>query len=468
MTTAQVEDRKLTRELATFAAGLRFEDLPEPVAKAAAYTLLDFLGVAIDGSRQPHARAARALSLGLGEGGVATVLGGRARTAPDRAAFLNGLFGSSGPNLDDVCKESLGHPGVGVHPAVLAVSEHFGASGRDAITAIVAGYEVAMRVGAAIGADAFERGWHPRGGPNVFGAACAVARLRGGGEDVIAAALGLAGNRAGGVLAASFFHDAWYTLSAASSHDGVVAGLLAEQGFTAGDAILEDARFNGYCRLVSAAPDWDRLVDGLGEDFEILKVYFKTYPASATTHAAIDATLALVSEHDIAPAAIDRIRVHGYRILADQVGGRHPRSALHASISVPYLVSVAAVDRTVTAAQLRAERLIDPQLASLQDRVELVVDERLDRLVPRYFPARVEIVTRDGRRVDHEVITPRGDPENPLTHVELERKFTDLIRPLIAPDVAGQVTEMVRNLADVADVRVLGDALRDGLHLEVS
>jgi 2-methylcitrate dehydratase PrpD len=458
---SDVDRPPATRRIAGFVDRLGYADLPEPVVDQAKRLLLDFLAAALAGGTRPHVRAAQQVSLAPGGGAEqSTVLATDRQVAMDRAAFLNGLAGSSTPQLDDVCKESLGHPGVGTHPAVLAVGEARGSSGRDALVAIVAGYELAWRVGAAVGLGAFNRGWHPRGGCNVFAAAVAAAKLLGlHGEDSYCAVLGLAGNQAAGLMSACFWHDAWYLLSGHASQNGVMAALLARAGYTAGDTVLEDP-YGGYCTVVCDRPDWDRLLVGLGERFELPLTGQKLHASSAATHAAIDATLALADAHDLRPDQVATVQVRTYQVAAQTLGKRHPDRHVHAAMSIPYLVAVALTDRQVSLPQFTADKLADPQLRALQDRVEMVLDPQLDAMAPRHLPAEVIVNTTDGRVLTERVVSPKGDPDNPLTDQETRDKFRMLAAGVLRPDAVEETIELVDRLDELADLGELTAVLR--------
>jgi len=447
-----------TRQLAEYIDGLSYEDLPEPVIEKAKGAVFDYLGAALAGSVWPHARRALGVVRSLGGVPESTILGTREKTAADRAAFLNSLFGSSAPQLDDVYKDSLGHPGVGTIPAALAIGERVNGGGKQVITAIVGGYEAATRIGAAVGREAFDRGWHPRAGCNVFAAAVASAKLlRLESPETYCAVLGLAGNRASGLTSAAFFHEAFYTLSGNASRDGVEAALLAEAGYDAGCTILEN-EYGGYCRVVCDNPDWSRLTENLGEQFGILGVAQKPYSSCMCAHAAIDATLSIVEQHDIRPRDVERIRVQGFKELTETFGQPYPENPVHATMSIPYLVSVAITDRQVLPSQL--ERLTDREVASLQERVELVLDPELERLYPHYMGATVEIGTTDGARHQVSVRIPKGDPENPLLLEELRDKFRNLAREILDPDAVEEAVEMIDALENLADIGALTSVLR--------
>lgn len=454
------ERRPATRILAEWVDGLRYADIPDDVLGLAKGMLIDYLGCAVAGAQRPHVEAARQIHLSLGGNEQATILGTDRLTSIDRAAFLNGMAGSSTPQLDDVCKESLGHPGVGTHPAALAVAEAVHASGRDLLVAIVAGYELSWRVGAAVGLGAFNQGWHPRGGCNVFSSAVAAGKLLGlEGIDTYCNVLGLAGNQAAGLMSVCFWHDAWYTLSAHASQNGVVAAMLAQSGFTAGTTVLEDP-YGGYGSVVSDHTDWDRLLEGLGERFELPFTGTKPHSSSGATHGAIDAVLAIVQRDGVTADDVDRIEVRTYGVAAETLGRKFPTSHVHATMSVPYLVARALLDGQIWLDQFTEDKLKDPLVRDLQERLTMVRDPELDAMAPKHLPHRVTITTKDGRELTELVVAPKGDPDNRMTADELNDKFRRLAGDVLTPEAADAAVEQVANLEDLSDVGALTATLR--------
>ncbi|MFF0099455.1 MmgE/PrpD family protein [Micromonospora sp. NPDC005257] len=451
-----------TAALARWAADLRYDDLSADVVARVRGLLLDHLGVAVLGSTRDHHRrwVSTELRMGGGEPGLSTVVGTALRVAPDRAAFLNGVAGSSGPNLDDVWHGSLGHPGVGTFPALLARGEEVRASGPALIEAAVVGYEVTMRIGTALGRSAFDRGWHPRGGCNA--AAAAVASLKVGGEqraEVYQAAIGLAVNAAAGVVGAAYFSDAWYALSGQASREGLLAGLAARAGLRATDEPLAADR--GYLAAASDQVDLDSLTDGLGGEPMLMRAGQKLYPSSGATHAALEAAVAARTELGCDAAEIVEINGWGFREMVDVLGRSHPSTALAASMSTPYVVACGVRDGGFDLSHLDSGRIADPELARLQSVTRLVVDDRLDRLPPRHLGARIQLVARDGRQATAEVLAASGHAGNPLGFDRVAGK----VRRLLAgrwPEAS--VDRLVEGAAGLpaTDVEALMRAVRLG------
>ncbi|MGC4897421.1 MmgE/PrpD family protein [Micromonospora sp. DT31] len=451
-----------TEALARWAADLRYDSLSDDVVERVRGLLLDHLGVAVLGSTRDHHRrwVSTELRMAGGETGASTVVGTALRVAPDRAAFLNGVAGSSGPNLDDVWHGSLGHPGVGTFPALLARGEEVRAPGTALIEAAVVGYEVTMRIGSALGRSAFDRGWHPRGGCNA--AAAAVASLKVGGErrpEVYQAAIGLAVNAAAGVVGAAYFSDAWYALSGQASREGLLAALGAHAGLRATDEPLAADR--GYLAAASDRVDLASLTDGLGGEPMLMQTGQKLYPSSGATHAALEAAVAARRELGCAGSDIVKIDGWGFREMVDVLGRPHPTTALAASMSTPYVIACGVRDGGFDLSHLDLGRIADPELARLQSATRLVVDDRLDRLPPRHLGARIRLVTRDGREATVEVLAASGHAGNPLGFDRVADKVRRLLTGRWPESLVDQLVDSTAALPRT-DVEGLMRAVRSG------
>lgn len=444
------------RALAVRAAGLRFADLDAVVVERIRGLILDHVGVAALGATRPHCDRLRDVEVDLAGGasqgadGV-TVLGTTLRLPVDRAAFLNGVAGSSGPNLDDVCHGSLGHPGVGTLPAALTVGAQAGADGRALVEATAAGYEVAIRLGEAVGRSAFDRGWHPRGGCNAMAAAVAALRVVGCDDpQVLLRGMAHAANATGGLVGASYFADSWFTLSGHASRVGVQAARLALAGVTAPVGALDGP--HGYLRATSDEPLVEALVAAPDAPPRLLDAGQKLYPSSGATHAALEATVAARGRLGCTAADVAAVEVAGFRQLVGVLGVPHPANAVAASMSVPYVVACGLIDGTFDLRHLEDDRLVDPVVTRLQDLVTLTLDARLDALPPAHLGARVTVRTRDGRSETVEVLTASGHPGRPLGRDDLVGKLRRL--PLGA-DVVDRIAAACVALPDGGPAEVL-------------
>jgi len=292
-----------TATLAAYVANLKYEDIPTEVLERAKALTLDFLGSAVRARSEAESTPsllAMLATLGLDGKGDATVCGDARTYTPAIAALLNGALGHS-LDFDDTHADSSLHPSAPVVPAAFAVGEILGSSGRDVLTAIVAGYEVCCRLGNALDPTShYAKGFHPTATAGTYGAAAAAAKLYKLNADQIVAAFGVSGSQAAGSLQ-FLVNGAWnkrYQVGAAAMN-GVVAASLAREGFIGSTESVEGKHglLAGYTD--DAHPE--KATAGLGKVFETMKIGIKPYPSCRYTHAAIDALIAMRREHNLTP-----------------------------------------------------------------------------------------------------------------------------------------------------------------------
>jgi 2-methylcitrate dehydratase PrpD len=452
-------------ELAQFCTTLDWDRLDTLVRGRTRELVLDLVGVTLAGSRQPSSAAAYRAALALGGVGQASLIGAR---TPDGApavwaALANGTAAHA-VELDDVTTESSLHPGVAIIPAALAIAQERGSSPQAFFAAIVAGYEVTMRVGNALNpASAYARGFHPTGVAGVFGAAVAAGRLIGLDAAGLTQALGIAGTMAAGSL--EYLSDGAWTkrLNAGwAAHAGISAATLAQAGFT-GPASVFDGRL-GVLHAFTDAPFGDRLLADLGHVPQIMRVSIKPYACCRYNHGLIDGALQLAAQTPIAAADVARIKLGvlsgGALLVAEPIEHkRNPRNIVDAQFSAPYAVAAALVFGTGGIDAYREERLEDPRVRDLMSRTDCYQDPALDAVYPRQWPAAVEIELRDGRRLATRVPYATGEPENPVPRAALVDKFVSLATGSLAEPRA--VAEMILHLEqEVGGMETLSTMLR--------
>jgi 2-methylcitrate dehydratase PrpD len=417
-------------QLAAFAASLTWGDLDSAVQDRTAELVLDFLGVTAGGTAAPSSLAAARLLDGDRRPGACTVIGRRGGYLPEMAALINGIAGH-GLELDDVTRESSLHPGVAVIPAALAAAEEVAAPLAELGKAIVAGYEVTIRVGNALGAASmYRRGFHPTGVAGVFGAATAAGLLLGLDAPGLVLALGIAGSFASGSL--EYLADGSWTkrLNAGwAAHGGVIAAQLAKAGFTGPASGLD-----GQLGVLNAYTDDarpKRLLDGLGDELAIMTVAIKPYACCRYNHGLIDAMLAIRGQEQVAPRDVRCIRLGvlsaGALLVADPIEQkRRPRSVVDAQFSAPYAAAVALVYGRAGVAEYTEQMLDDARLRELMAKTECFVSGDLDAMYPQRWPAEVVVELEDGTTFRRRVEYALGEPENPVPRVMLVGKFAEL------------------------------------------
>jgi 2-methylcitrate dehydratase PrpD len=451
--------------VAEFGASLRWSELPSSVRERTKELVLDLLGVAASGSAEESSQAAARFVATLPpSGGTATVIGAGRTSSAAWAALANGTAAHA-IELDDVTTESSLHPGVAVIPAALAVAEELGAPATDFLEAVVAGYEVTMRVGNALNpASAYQRGFHPTGVAGVFGAAIAAGRLQGLEAAGLTRALGIAGTLAAGSL--EYLADGSFTkrLNAGwAAHAGIVAAGLARAGF-AGPPTVFEGRL-GVLHAYSDDPRPERLLASLGEPLQIMRVSIKPYACCRYNHGLIDCVLQLRREHAIRPENVTSIRLgvlSGGALLVAEPSERKraPANVVDAQFSAPFAAAVALVHGAAGREQHSLANVADPFMRSLMARTECYRDPSLDAAYPTHWPAAAEIRLKDGRAFATRIEFATGEPENPVPRDGLIEKFVSLSANLLPPDQAHALVERILRLEDESDLRAVLTELR--------
>lgn len=370
------------------------------------------------------------------------------RSQPAFAALANGMLANAADN-DDTHKRALMHVGSVVVPTVLALAQTRHLSGRDLILALVAGYETGVRIGMAVMPTHY-RFWHSTATNGTFAAAATAAKASRLDPNGVQCTLGLAGTQAAGLN--TFFESGDMTKSihpGKAALNGILSAELAELGATSPPDILEHPK--GYLAAYALDGNREAVLTGLGERWEILENGFKYFPSILASHSALQATLELVARHRIDAHRIVRITNETYQTVASHFSNKDVRTPMAARVSVPYCVAVAAVDGTVTHAQFTSERIDDPLVRRLLGATDVVADAALTELYPDKFPARVTIALDDGAAVEHTVLFPKGDPQDPLSSEELEQKFVGNASGPLGHAEAEALVDAIRALPDAED-----------------
>ncbi len=452
-----------TRKLAAFCAGITLGDLPREVVEKAKLCILDYLAN-VYGSLELDA-VAKVVSYVRSLGGpkTATALGCGFKTGIHQAAFVNGVTAEA-IEAQDGLRFGGNHAGTAVIPAALALAEESGLGGKEVLEAVVAGYEAANRIAAAVHPGHTLSGFLPTGTCGAFGAACAAARLMGLDEQGMLNALG----NAGYVLPLSMGEQLMggYTVKIIQGGQAAACGLtasgLARAGITGAPYVLEGSELSGGFVQITingeSAPG--KITDGLGSHYTLMDVYFKPYTACRHTHGAAQAVLELVREDRVDPREVEGVDVYTYGIAQMAVGKGISAgdTFVTAQFSIPYVVSACLCDRDLGPGQLREDRVADPLLLALSKRVQVHCDDELNRVYPEKTSSRVEISLEGGRKLSKQVDIPKGDPRDPMTLDDLEEK----VRRFAGDRDPKKVAEAIRRIKamdTLADVRGLTEII---------
>ncbi|MBI3043732.1 MAG: MmgE/PrpD family protein [Betaproteobacteria bacterium] len=455
MNDATQASASLTRSLAEFAATLRFEQIPAAVLARAKLSLLDTLGCCLQGSTCPPAR--KLLEVVRNEGGrpVASILGAFERTSPTLAALVNGAAAHAF-QLDEVHPRAVLHPGSVVVPAVMAAAESAGGlTGRDWLTAMVAGYEAGIRVGVATQGRMFERGFHNQGTSGTIAAATGASRALALDARGLVHALGLAASQAAGLMAVQEGAMAKALHSGRAAQSGLLAALLARNGYTGIEGVLDSAYGRFYDAFVGGpgAGDW---AAALGERWETLDVGYKLAPASNGSITAMQTLARVMAQHRLEAEDIERIVAHVSTNTYHHCGFEFdPRSAsvLGAQMSVRYGLAVMALDKRATPAQFAPERIREDGLAAFLPRIELRACPEFDAPGGKLrLASRLDVRCKDGRILVDESLHRKGSVEDPVSPAEIEGKFRGLAAPVLGREKAEACIARIRTLENETKV----------------
>lgn len=437
----------VTRMLAEFAVELKYEDLPDDVILMAKRCALDSFGCGVFGSTKEWTHSIKRVVEALGQKQGASAWGLKTRADPTGISMINGAS-AQGFELDDCHDQSMSHYGAGVIPAVLAVAEAEGKySGKDMILAIVAGYELGTRIGNIVSPSAFHRGFHPCGLTSTFASAAAIAKLYKLDVDKYVSAIGLAGSQAAGLMASQFGAMAKRFHSGKAAQNGILAAQLAREGLTGVRDVIE-APYGGFSSTYSETYDLKWGTDGLGTRFETLYNGFKQFSSLASSQSSVQALRTIRARDKVKGEDVEKVLIGTTNMVYVHCGWKYvPKETITAQMNLPYTAAVTLLEGNAFIDQYVDEKLRDPKILALADKVEVVVDPELDALGPHEMRAvRVTVTTKSGDAFKEEVIYRPGHHKNPISDDDLRAKFRDLAGRVLKPSAVSAIESLVAGL----------------------
>ena len=446
-----------SQALATFAAELSFEQVPDAVIRRTEDLMLDWLGsVFAARSARPVQSIQRFAEMMGPTDGPSEVLISRRTTSPVFAALVNAAA-SHYVEQDDVHNGSVFHPAAVVFAPVLAAAQALGASGTQLLTAVVAGYEVGIRVGEFLGRSHY-RTFHTTATAGTLAAAAAVGRLLGLSPDQMLHAFGSAGTQSAGVW--EFLRDAADSKQLHCAHaaaSGLMSAYLAQDGFTGAAQVLEGAQGLGVGMSTDADPA--RLTDGLGTRWALAETSFKFHASCRHTHPAADALLQVMVQNGLKAGDIERVVTHVHQGAIDVLGRVVVPATVHqGKFSMGTVLGLIAVHGRAGLTEFDRDFLA-PEVTAFRDKVMMELDREVDTAYPARWIGKVSVTTSDGRMLSSRVDEPKGDPGNTLSRAEIEDKMKRLTQygEAATPQEAQALCERVWGLASEPRVgRLLG------------
>jgi len=453
-----------TRRIAEFVSGLTYDAIPPPVRERIKLLILDAIGCGIYGAGQPWCTILQTTLGELDATRTTSVWGTALRLSSPHATLVNGTQ-VQGFELDDVHRQGVLHVGAVTLPALVAVAEsHARLSGRDFLTAAVAGYEIGPRVGMCMGQEHIGQGWHSGATVGVFSAAAAAARGLDLNADETVHALGIAGTQSAGLMAAQYGSMVKRMHAGRSSQSGLYGALLAQREFT-GIIDVFEAPYGGFCTTFSRSTDLfdlDELSAGLGERFETMRIALKFYSCVASNHTSLDAIRAIQQRRPFTLDQLDRIVIRGSQVTVDHVGWPYrPEGLTSAQLNLPFCVATLLLEGDVFVDQFKPEAFTDTARMELSKKVEVVHDPAITALGSKFrHKVSVAVHLRDGTVEAETREQPRGGEDAFAPAADIIDKFKKLSRGFVSERQQADLIDMIMNMERLPDMRALPKALQ--------
>ena len=450
--------------IAKTVAKLTFDDLSPKAVDLTKQTILDTLGCAVAGSTAAAAPEIIALGREFGGAAQSSIIAYGDKLPAPTAAFINATI-SHARDFDDTHDKAVLHVGSAAVSAALAMAERVGkVDGKAFITAVCLGGDLVSRMGLATKIPLHDGGWMFSPLYGYFGAMVAAGKILGLSEEQFINAFGIAYCQAAGNLQVNI--DDEHALSKRlqigfAAQGGVMAAMLAQKGLTGARHSLE-GRWGMYNLFHKGHYDRNELLNDLGKRYETENLSFRPFACNRQAHGHVDAALQLRREYNLRPDDIEAVTVFVHSephfLCAPLALRRHPEQIVHAQNSIPYSVAVALTNGKVLISDYEPAALKDPAVNRMADKVTPKVDPSLPtRIIP---PARVEVVTRDGRKLAVEVVYAKGHPNKPMSWDELKDKFRDCATHSAAPLKSGNMEKAIEMCASLEDVRDVSQLAR--------
>ncbi len=456
-------DNPYTRGIAQFVSGLTYDAIPAEVKTRIKLLMLDALGCALYGADLTWSRMLQDTLVRVDGSRTCTVWGTNLKLSAPHAALINGTQ-VQGFELDDVHRAGVLHVGAVVLPSLISITEiKPGMSGREFITAAVAGYEIGPRVGLCMRPDHVAQGWHSGATLGVFSSAAGAARALKLDVDKTVHALGVAGTQAAGLMAAQYGAMVKRMHAGRASQSGLYGALFAESGFTGIVNVLE-SEYGGFCTTFSRSQDrfdLTELTAGFGTVWQTMGVALKFYSCVGSNHTTLDAIREMQAEKPFAAKDVRRIDVYGSQVTMDHVGWKYvPQGLTSAQLNLPYCIATWLLDGDCFVDQFTEDKVADPARMKLADMVHVHHDSAITKLGAKMrHKVRVEVAFNDGTRMERTVESARGSEYQFASETEIVGKFEKLAIKALPKTQVEQLRDAMLELDKLDDAATIAHCL---------
>jgi len=450
-----------SQTIGRFAGGLKLKDVPPAVVEKAKLVFLDTLGIALASSTMDFGVMVTKVARKLGGPRASLLIGTSDRVAAANAVIANGTL-AHGLDYDDTLEGAIVHTGCCAGITALAAGEEVGANGTKVLEAAIVGTEVLCKVGLVAPGKFHARGFHPTAICSTFGAAAAAGKLYGLNANQWVDAFGLCGSQSSGIIEyladgtwTKRIHPGW------SAHGGIIATLLAKEGFRGPAKVLEGT--HGFFSAFGGKNQYDfEKIFELGRRWEIPRLTFKSYPCGSISHPYMDCALRIKQKYSPLPDQIAEVvcrtaegPVHRlWEPLADK---QKPVSSYGAKFSLPYSIAVMLIRGQAGLEEFSEVAIRDPGLLELAAKIRYELDPSID--YPRHFEGHVQVKVKDGTIYTEDQLHPRGGYEDPLPPEEIEAKFRANARLALAESRVEKVVKLVQRLEELPAISMLTETL---------
>ena len=461
-------EKSISRIISEYAVNLKYENLPKEVVETTKRFIYDSIACAYGGYHTKDVNIIRDLYKDMGGKGETTVIGFGDKMPAVNATLVNSLMIRALDFNDIYWKEDPSHPSDLI-PAALSAGEIVGASMEEIIVAIVLAYEFEMRLCLFAKPGVRERKWH-HATLTQFVSPIVAGKLLGLTVDQMVDAIGINGshNHTIGCPTAGKLTMMKNTVDPMAVQSGVFAALMAQKGFSGTEKVFEGKEgfmdtFIGWnakdekenpTEMVGrdGASNWswdvEALVGGLGESFKIMECGMKAFPTEALTHTHISCALNAMKNNNLNYTDIEEVRVtafaQAYDILFDPTKYR-PESRETADHSLPYCMAVAIVDKKISTQSFSDEKLKDPRIFEVIDKIKGEPSLEFEKMFPAKQPSKVIIKTKDGKEYEEYMEYPKGDSREPMTIEDIDNKFSGLAEGTLSAERQREIKEMILN-----------------------
>ncbi len=456
-------DNPHTRAIAQFVSQIRYEDIPSEVIARIKLLILDSFGCALYGSDLEWSRMLRATLGQIDTTKACRVWGTPEFLSAPHAALVNGTLIQSF-ELDDVHRQGVLHVGAVTLPPLLAVTElRSSLSGRDFLTAAVAGYEIGPRVGKCMGPQHIGQGWHSGATVGVFSAAAGAARALSLSVDQAVHALGIAGTQSAGLMAAQYGAMVKRMHAGRAAQSGLYSALLAESGFT-GIVDVFESPYGGFCTTFSRSTDrfnLDELSWELGRQWETLRISLKFYSCVGSNHTTLDAIRMMQAKTPFGPDDIASIVVHGSHVTVEHVGWPYtPQGLTSAQLNLPFCVATLLLEGDVFVDQFTDDVVDDKRRIEISKKISVMEDPSITLRGSNYrHMVRVEVALKSGTKLEQTVEAPRGSEQSFASEADIVRKFKNLATHTVSTATADAIVNLVLGAEKLARADAIAAAL---------